>query len=462
MKFAAGLIVFVAGTALVQAQECAPSQGTKLTSASAMPDDHFGASVAGDNDILVIGVPDDDEHGETAGAVYVYRLIDQEWVQEAKLESEDISEGDLFGNWVSIDENLIVIGAPGDDDNGNNSGSAYIFKFVGGQWVQETKLNPSDAGSTDFFGGAVSISGSSVVIGATRNDELGTNAGSAYVFSFDGGQWNEQAKLLASDGEAFDAFGVSLCISGDTVIIGAPEDDDSGNSSGSAYIFTRTDSRWTQQAKLIADDGGASDFFAISVGISGNNAVIGSYWDDDAMSNAGAAYIFAFDGKQWTQQTKLFASDASLGAQFGFSVSIQGNTVMVGANKEDSSVIESGSAYLFEFDGSQWSDGVRVLAEDGIEADRFGGDVAVWDGFAMSSAVGHDSAAADGGAVYIFDLVCSCPADFTGDGNLNFFDVAAFLSAFAAQDPIADLNDDGSFNFFDVSAFLTAFAAGCP
>ena len=144
-----------------------------------------------------------------------------------------------------------------DDDNGVDSGSAYVFRYDGSDWVEEAKLTASDGAADDYFGGSVAISGDTAVVGAVCDDDNGRNSGSAYVFRYDGSDWAEEAKLTASDGAAYDYFGCSVAVSGDTAVVGASDDDDNGLDSGSAYVFRYDGSDWTEEAKLTASDGAA-------------------------------------------------------------------------------------------------------------------------------------------------------------------------------------------------------------
>jgi len=189
-------------------------------------------------------------------------------------------------------------------------------------WDNEQKLTASDGASYDHFAYLVSLDGDYAVIGAYWDDDNGYNSGSAYIFHKSGTIWTEQAKITASDGASEDFFGISVSISGDYAVIGAYHDDDNGSNSGSVYIFYRNGTTWTQQAKLIASNGSYEDYFGISVSISGDYAVIGSYRDDDNGNNSGSAYIFYKSGTTWTQQAKLTAYDGSAEDYFGISVSI--------------------------------------------------------------------------------------------------------------------------------------------
>ena len=290
---------------------------------------------------------------------------------ESKRTASDGAASDRFGRSVSISGDYAVIGAYyNDDDDGNRSGSAYIFERDGaGNWSEVQKLTASDGAAFDYFGNSVSISGNYAVIGAYGDDDNGANSGSAYVFERDGaGVWSEVQKLTASDGADNDYFGVSVSISGDYAVIGAYTDDDNGANSGSAYIFERDGAgNWSEVQKLTASDAAASDYFGRSVSISGDYAVISAYYDEDNGSESGSAYVFERDGAgNWPEVQKLIASDGNTFDYFGISVSISGDYAVIGANyTDDDNGANSGSAYIFERDGAgNWSETQKLTASD--------------------------------------------------------------------------------------------------
>ena len=217
-------------------------------------------------------------------------------------------------------------------DNGAGSGAAYVFTRDGaGVWTQQAKLLASDGAAGDAFDFSVAVAGDTAVIAAVGADAQGADSGAAYVFTRDGaGVWTQQAKLLASDGNISDRFGSSVAVAGDTAVIGASRDDDNGADKGAAYVFTRDGAGvWTQQAKLLASDGNMSDRFGSSVAVAGDTAVIGASRDDDNGADKGAAYVFTRDGAGvWTQQAKLLASDGAAGDFFGSSVAVAGDTAV--------------------------------------------------------------------------------------------------------------------------------------
>ncbi len=340
-----------AGSAYVFSQSGSSwSQKLRLTASDASAGDNFGASVDVFTNYAVIGARMNDDMGDASGSAYIFRRTSTSWVQHAKLLPADGAAGDHFGNSVAIYGNTAVVGAPDDDISGSaNAGSAYIFKYNGSAWVQQAKLVASDKKSNDQFGWSVAINGNRVVIGAFRTDDKGGDSGSAYVFDYNGSTWIQKAKLTASDGASGDRLGVSVGVYGNTVIAGANQDDDAGSSSGSAYLFKYNGSTWSQINKLTAADAAADDRFGTSVSISGSRAVVGARGDNHAGgTNAGSVYVFTNGAGGWAQTGKLIASDASTGDVLGAAVDIDGNNVIAGAYLDDDHGSASGSAYVFD------------------------------------------------------------------------------------------------------------------
>ncbi|NOT01042.1 MAG: PKD domain-containing protein [Phycisphaerales bacterium] len=301
--------------------------------------------------------------------------------EAVNLTASDATAGDDFGRSMSVSGDTAVVGAHLDDDAGSNSGSAYVFVRSEGVWTEQQELTASDAAAFDRFGNSVSVSGNTAVVGAWRDDDAGSDSGSAYVFVRNGSVWTEHQKLTASDAGAVDFFGVSVSVSGNTAVVGAVHDDDAGSNSGSAYVFVRSGGVWTEQQKLTASDGEPRDEFGFSVSVSGDTAVVGARFDDDACPSvlncsAGSAYVFVRNGEVWTEQQKLTASDAASFDSFGVSVAVSGNTAVVGAVFDADAGSNSGSAYVFVRSGSVWTEQQKLTASDAAAGDLFGISVA--------------------------------------------------------------------------------------
>jgi FG-GAP repeat len=257
--------------------------------------------------------------------------IDPTFTQQQKLVGAGTVTNDLFGYSVAISGETIVVGAwLGDGAGGLDQGTAYVFVRSGGVWIQQQKLEAADAAASDRFGSSVAIGGETIVIGAASDDGAGGLAqGSAYVFVRTGGVWMQQQKLEAADAAANDRFGYSVAISGETVVVGTPGDDGAGvGNRGSAYVFVHSDGVWIQQQELLASDAAEADQFGKSVAISGETIVIGAWLYGDI--DKGSAYVFVRSGGVWIQQQRLEVADAEVFDGFGNSVAISGETIVVG------------------------------------------------------------------------------------------------------------------------------------
>jgi hypothetical protein len=348
--------------------------------------DFFGYSVSIAGDTALVGAFHDNDNGPYSGSAYVFTRTGTTWTQQAKLLASDGAEGDWFGVSVSLFGDTALIGAHGDDDNGDTSGSAYVFTRTGTTWTQQAKLLASDGAMYDCFGWAVSLFGDTALIGTQYNDDNGDESGSAYVFTRTGTTWTQQANLHPTDAAPGDLFGCSVSISGNTALIGAYWDDDNGEDSGSAYVFTRTDNNWTQEQKLLASDGAYADRFGYAVSLDGDTALIGAYWDNDNGEHSGSAYVFTRTGISWTQQQKLLASDGYIVDWFGVSVSLSGDTALIGACYDDDNDYESGSAYIYTRADTTWTQQAKLLASDGQGMDTFGWSVSLSDNRALIGA----------------------------------------------------------------------------
>ncbi|MBL7046230.1 MAG: right-handed parallel beta-helix repeat-containing protein [Candidatus Marinimicrobia bacterium] len=399
---------------------------TKLTASDAATDDEFGYSVSISDSFAIVGSHNDDADGQNFGSAYIFVTSEDgtnTWSEQVKLIASDASVDDYFGVSVSISDDYAIVGSAYDDDAGTSSGSAYLFyKNDGGagSWGEQSKLTASDAALGDYFGFSVSISGEYAIVGAVGDDDVADHAGAAYVFFWDGTNWTQQAKLTASDGEAQDWFGHSVSLSGDHAIIGAHQEDDSGDNAGAAYIFQRDGTNWTQQTKLLASDGDIGDNFGASVSISGHYVIVGAGYDGDAGALSGSAYVFFKDEggtDSWGEQTKLVASNATGSDYFGLSVSIAGNYAIVGAQSGNGGLEMSGSAYLFCRIGNSWFEKSLLTANDADSGDLFGKSVSISSSGALVGATKNDDTGTNSGSAYVFSptsaTVISVPGDYS-------------------------------------------------
>jgi hypothetical protein len=387
--------------------------GAKLIAEDGRAGDFFGATVALSGDLAVVGAFGDDTGGD-------------EWVS-------------IFGE---TEYTPASTGLTWDKDmkKWKNSGGAYIFLKPARSWayglrpkairvstfpaqiflLQVKKLDKDEnwGESWDYVSGepvpltGVADMGEIQAYSLTAPIEItnieflvpctsgGPDAGSAYVFKRDGQTWTQQAHLIASDGAAGDAFGISVAISDETIIVGADRDDDNGQDSGSAYVFAQDGAAWVEEAKLLAKDGKKGDRFGASVAVGGNIAVVGAPHSDTTDASSGAAYVFRYNGLGWTEEAKLIAGDGKAGDLFGASVSISADYVVVGAPGEDG----SGSVFVFKFDGFGWTLQGKVVPTDAADEQIFGGSVAISGDVILSGAMGDAEKGKQAGAAYAYSI----------------------------------------------------------
>jgi hypothetical protein len=363
-------------------------------------------------------------------------------LQQAKLLASDKADSDGLGGSVALssDGNTALISAAAK----SGSGAVYVFVRNNSAWVQQAKLTAADSAFDDRFGISVALSsdGNTAVIGAGYKDNY---IGAAYIFTRSGSIWTQQAKLLAPDGAVSSFFGKSVALSSDagTILIGASGTSDGGTTAnGAVYVFTRNSITWTQQAKLLAGDKTNEDFFGYSVALSsdGSIALIGAHGKSDSGTTAnGAAYVFTRNGTTWTQQAKLLASDKATLDWFGLSVALSndGSRALIGASiKNNGNTVGNGAAYVFTRDGTAWTQQAKLFAADSAQHDNFGNFVAL----------SGDGSAALIGAPYTSDL-----------GTTRNGAVYVFTSNSMTWTQRAKLlaNDKANHNFFGYSVALS-------
>ena len=370
---------------------------TKLTASDAAADDWFGFSVSVHDDLVAVGAIYNDDNGSNSGSAYVYEKVNGVWT-ETKLTASDAATHDNFGYSVSVHDDLVAVGAIFNDDNGSNSGSAYVYEKVNGVWTG-TKLTASDAAAHDYFGYSVSVHDDLVAVGAIYNDDNGSASGSAYVYEKVNGVWTG-TKLTASDAAAHDYFGRSISVHDDLVAVGAHYNDDNGSASGSAYVYEKVNGVWTG-TKLTASDAAANDQFGYSVSVHDDLVAVGAHYNDDNGSNSGSAYVYEKVNGVWTE-TKLTASDAAADDQFGYSVSVYDDLVAVGAVLNDDNGSNSGSAYVYEKVNGVWTE-TKLTASDAAADDWFGYFVSVHDDLVAVGAVLNDDNGSASGSAYVYE-----------------------------------------------------------
>ncbi|MBT7595334.1 MAG: hypothetical protein HN559_10525 [Gemmatimonadetes bacterium] len=436
------------GTGLGQTMDFFPQQ--VLTSLDGATNGYFGFSVAIEGATAVIGA--DGVDSETGTAYVFTRDAGGTWNQFQEISDPDGTQGDLFGYKVVLVGDIALIGAPGVD---SNTGSVHVFASdESGIWIQRQELVASGGVQGDYFGQSIAIDGETAIIGAWGVDGV---TGSAYVFTRDGsGTWSQAQKLTASDGAAGDYFGWSVALDGDTAVIGAWG---THSETGSAVIFTRDGSdAWSQAQELTASDAAQGSAVGVSVAIDGTTAMIGA---PGASDNAGTAYLFTRDaGNTWSEAWAFTAPDGANNDYFGGTVAIDGDTGLI---SEPGFNGEAGSVHVLERDaGGIWNLGQELTAPDQSQNANFGFSIAI-DGDTVM--IGANEANDYVGNAYAFsrDASMPCLGDEDGDGSVDVLGLLAVISAWGECDGDCPSDFDAN-GIVDVIDLLIVFDAwgDCP
>jgi hypothetical protein len=334
-----------------------------------------------------------------------------------KLVPSDPADNGSFGLSVAVDGAYALVGSPGEDGSGTNSGAAYLFlQSQGGLdgWGQIKKLVASDAQAEDVLGVSVAISGDYALVGAEGEDGAGSARGAAYLFYRNQGgadNWGELKKIVASDAANDDTFGYSVAMDGDYLVVGADGEDGAGTIRGAAYLFYRNQGgadNWGQLFKLTADDAMDNNHFGYRVDIKGDYVLVGSPYSAGAGTNRGAAYLFYRNqggADNWGQFRKILPSDPANDVWFGSALSIDGDLLVVGSAWDDTGGTNRGAAYLFgrnQGGADNWGQLKKLVASDANNDDFFGFDVDVNGGFVVAGALFSGGGGTERGQVYLF------------------------------------------------------------
>ncbi len=396
----------------------------KLTASDGAANDFFGESVTVSTDTIVVGSRD---------FVYVYELDGTTWT-ETKLTAADMSTGDGFGRAVVIEDDTIVVGAEFDDDKGSNSGSAYVFTRDGsGTWSQQQKLTASDGASNDRFG-RVALDGNLLVVGAWAKS---ATTGAVYVFERFGGHWSQRSKLTGSNPIGFPRFGWTVGVSNNAVAVGAFQDGLIGPEGGVAYMFDVDPAAVTQteSVKLSSPASTASFGAYLDLNANGTVAAVGALGEEDlGFSNAGAVHVFRFDGTDWVAEARLapMMEDVAANNTFGEAVAIAGDALLVGATGVDG----QGAAYVFRFDGTNWSQDAKLVPAVIAPGDEFGQSLDL----------------SDDGTV----AVIGSNADVMGESNAGAAYVFRFNGSVWTEEAILVSTDPDPFDDFGFGIALSA------
>lgn len=378
-----------------------------LFAADGKAEDNFGYSTAIDGSTLLVGAYKADIHAvKDAGAAYIFVLGETGWQQQAKLVADKTVAGDTLGGNVALRGDVAILGASQSDDKGEDAGAVVVFERIGFSWVQREILTAPDAMAGDAFGQSIALNDDYLVIGAPHDDGLAVDTGGVYIYTRDGSGWRYHSKLTASDGAAGDLFGISVAIDDKTLLVGADLHDSAAENAGAVYAYVLQDNQWQQQAKLVASDAGKTDIFGVRVAISGDSALISARRDDiDGIGmDAGSAYMFVRQGSHWKQQLKLTAPDAAADDRFGRGVALDGDTAIISAMNHDASGSDTGALYVYKKDSGSWRFSAKLVVPAAQAGDQFGWNVALSADIAVMTSPQHQAKALKSGAVYIQSL----------------------------------------------------------
>jgi len=398
------------------------AEQAKLLAAGGSTGDSLGQAVAIDGETAIVGA-----HMDGPGTAWIFTRSGTVWSQEARLIASDGGFMTMFGWSAALDADTALVGSPWAYGPSVQSGAAYAFARTGTTWSQQAKLLPLDPVSWAGFGTAVATDGDRAFVGATSAYGAASGSGAVYVFERSGTTWSQVAKLDAADGAPLDGFGSSLSLLGDTLVIGAVGDDDHDLESGSVYVFERSGSSWTQQAKLTASDGARGDNLGSSVSLDGDTLLVGAEGYGGGLAT-GAAYVFERSGSTWVEQAKLTACIAVPNSYFGHSVSLSGDTGLVGAMRDDELGAAAGAAYLYARTESTWNLTAKLTPPSGDGGEQFGSSVVLTPDTAVIGAIGDDTNGPGAGAAHVFVRHAAAAAVFRNDAagmNIPFYYASA-------------------------------------
>jgi hypothetical protein len=360
--------------------------------------------------------------------------------------SEAGSTDAFFGYSAAIDGNTAVVGALND----GGKGAAYVFLRSGTTWALQQQLTAADGASGDQFGYSVAVSGNTAVVGAVAK---GSSQGYVYVFGRTGVAWTQEQEFTAADGVANDCFGCSVAVRGTTAVVGTPQ---KSGGTGAAYVFTASGSVWQQQQEFKGQASGDSFGFSVALSPDATTALIGAY---GASSELGKAYALTMAGT-WAnppQQAILTAADGQAHDRFGYSVSADSGTLLIGAYQNAG----QGAAYLFTGSGTAWSQQTKLVAADGAANDLFGYSVALSGNTAVAGAY-EKSGPAGPGAAYVFTNAAGTwtQQEVSASGTGQYFGYSVAASGTTAVVGGFGASSDSGEAYFFASNLLAAPALG--
>lgn len=397
-------------------------------------DGRFGSCVAISGRWSLVGAPLDDTSHLESGAAYVFQRSGTRWSQAARLNVEDVGPSAWLGGELDLDGDLAIVTATA-TPNPTGGGRAFAFRFDGQSWVRDAELHRPSHAQGLGFGAATALQGETALVSDLRNGS--TVGGSVHVYHRLAGDWQVTATMYPADGAPHDAFGLGVSLDGDRALVGAALAHSPAPDAGAAYVFTRTGTTWSQEAKLVASDAEAFDWFGNDVDLHGDLAVVGAHYADEFGYNSGAAYVFRRTGSTWVEEDKLVPSTGSRNDYFGLSVAIGDGFVLVAAPQADSPAGSTGAVYVFEPSGAGWREVGKIFSDPALGQNAFFGASTAADGrtFVVGS-TGYAGPPLPLGSAHVFTDVQGtvyCTAGTTSGGCRAFLSATGTPSASAAS-----------------------------
>ena len=434
-------------------------QEQKLFASDATAYADFGIAVALLDDVLLVGNPDNSNLGSNVESAYVYRLQDGTWNEEAILSpSLGTSNFGGFGESVALEDGLAVVGAPSFPTD-----RVYVYEFDGGAWTESAILAPVDPTDSETFGASVAVQGERIVVGATNGSIGAVTPGVVYVFDRVGGTWSQTARLQSSDAEQSDAFGNSVALDQDTLVVGAFQDDDNGEDTGSAYVFTYDGYTWSEEAKLVPGTAVQNDTVGLDVAIEGDIAVVGAPKLREI--GPGSVTVYERSGGTWTETQTLVFPASTVNDIFGYGVEISDETIVVNSTGKNAGGGQ-GVVLVFERTGATWTQVQEIVPLDATWSGSFGEAIA-WDGVRVAMGNRGDSdAGLTAGAAHIFQVGrVNTPAKLTPrthPANPSSYSAAPAPSFGTTVTAQVDLAGTTGHDFALVTGYLAALTLPLP
>lgn len=396
-------------------------QEGKLTAFDGMADDYYGQSVSLSNNRAVVGAAFHDLTVNeipinNAGAVYYYEFENNNWVFKQKITASDPEINDQFGDEVSLFGNQLMVGSLRNDEVRADGGAVYVYEFVNSSWVETQKLTASDAAHGDWFGQTITINQDTAMISATGDDDLGNRSGKIYVFNYDGQNWVEVQQLTASNGTDNTRLGASISLSDNRMVAGASYHPTNGIEGGAAYLFeyNSANNMWQETQQLLADVILDAAIFGHAVSLSGDRILIGATGDEGNVVESGAAYLFEYNGQSWSLSLKLTELALDAMDEYGSAVSVVGDRLYIGAQNAGFNGAYSGVVYVYDLLGNDWTQTDEIFGLDTNARDEFGVSISTDGGQVLIGAHRDTAIANNGGSAYVMEA--SFPVKVTVSG----------------------------------------------